>query len=173
MANKKKDWKKQNQAYKLGEPGSPLSPHAVTPPVNQDTPILASIYGTFSAEVLSWIDSQPVIDGFISGPDKDIRIALSSLRPIREPQQAKELRKERSEIIAARRSRFNKNRDQLMLAMLHSGMAYICNHNSCGEMRNLHVDHKIPLSKGGSDDLQNLQFLCPKHNAEKGDRYQN
>ncbi len=32
----------------------------------------------------------------------------------------------------------------------------------------LTVDHKIPKSKGGSDDLSNLQPMCAKCNTEKG-----
>jgi 5-methylcytosine-specific restriction endonuclease McrA len=31
-----------------------------------------------------------------------------------------------------------------------------------------HVDHRIPLLYGGSDDPSNLQALCAKHNLQKG-----
>ena len=34
----------------------------------------------------------------------------------------------------------------------------------------LHVDHVLPLAKGGSSDYSNLQFLCAKHNLQKGSR---
>lgn len=33
----------------------------------------------------------------------------------------------------------------------------------------LHVDHKIPVSKGGTDELDNLQTLCSDCNLNKGD----
>ncbi len=33
----------------------------------------------------------------------------------------------------------------------------------------LHVDHKIPVSKGGTDELDNLQTLCSKCNLNKSD----
>lgn len=32
----------------------------------------------------------------------------------------------------------------------------------------MHVDHKKPISKGGSDEMDNLQVLCPTCNSSKG-----
>jgi hypothetical protein len=41
----------------------------------------------------------------------------------------------------------------------------------CGETDNLHFDHKIPYSKGGSSkDAKNIQILCARHNLSKGDK---
>ncbi|MBS1261421.1 MAG: hypothetical protein MAG453_00742 [Calditrichaeota bacterium] len=41
----------------------------------------------------------------------------------------------------------------------------------CGSDRNLHFDHVIPWSKGGSSiTASNIQLLCAKHNIEKRDR---
>ena len=34
--------------------------------------------------------------------------------------------------------------------------------------RNLDVDHIVPVSKGGTDHLDNLQLLCPACNSAKG-----
>ncbi|MGL4668996.1 MAG: HNH endonuclease [Methanobacteriaceae archaeon] len=49
---------------------------------------------------------------------------------------------------------------------------YIC--VECGAKKSddvtLHVDHIIPSSKGGNDELDNLQTLCQDCNTAKGDR---
>ena len=31
-----------------------------------------------------------------------------------------------------------------------------------------HVDHKQPVSRGGKNDIENLQFTCPRCNIQKG-----
>ncbi len=41
----------------------------------------------------------------------------------------------------------------------------------CGSSENLHFDHIIPWSKGGSSETaKNIQLLCGKHNLEKHDK---
>jgi hypothetical protein len=41
----------------------------------------------------------------------------------------------------------------------------------CGATENLHFDHIIPWSKGGSSTTpENIQLLCGKHNIEKRDK---
>jgi hypothetical protein len=43
----------------------------------------------------------------------------------------------------------------------------------CGSPKNLHFDHIIPYSLGGSSkDAENIQLLCAKHNLEKHDAIQ-
>ena len=43
----------------------------------------------------------------------------------------------------------------------------------CGSQDNLHFDHIIPYSKGGSSLVaENIQLLCARHNLEKRDKIQ-
>lgn len=43
----------------------------------------------------------------------------------------------------------------------------------CGSKENLHFDHIIPYSQGGSSkNAANIQILCAKHNLEKRDNIQ-
>lgn len=41
----------------------------------------------------------------------------------------------------------------------------------CGEKNNLHFDHILPYSKGGSSIVAtNIQLLCARHNLSKSDK---
>jgi len=43
----------------------------------------------------------------------------------------------------------------------------------CGSIENLHFDHILPYSKGGSSKVtSNIQLLCAKHNLKKGAKFQ-
>jgi len=43
----------------------------------------------------------------------------------------------------------------------------------CGSSENLHFDHDLPFSKGGTSLLaKNIQLLCAKHNLQKHDKIQ-
>ena len=68
-----------------------------------------------------------------------------------------------------RRAEFNAKRSHLILAMIDMGIPYVCAVPGCEESTKLTVDHIVPLSRGGTDELSNLQFLCKPHNSEKSD----
>lgn len=40
--------------------------------------------------------------------------------------------------------------------------------NKCGNLDDLCIDHKTPISRGGNNNFDNLQILCRKCNSEKG-----
>lgn len=69
-----------------------------------------------------------------------------------------------------RREEFNRIRSDLYLAMIDSGITHECFEGTCSEREILTIDHIIPLSRGGTDQLTNLRFACRRHNSAKGDR---
>jgi 5-methylcytosine-specific restriction endonuclease McrA len=40
----------------------------------------------------------------------------------------------------------------------------------CGETRNLHVDHIVPRTRNGTNDVNNLRILCAQHNQLEAER---
>ncbi len=66
-----------------------------------------------------------------------------------------------------RRDEFNLKRPELILKMLAADVLYECVVEGC-ENKDITIDHITPLSLGGTDDLENLQFMCLSHNSQKG-----
>ncbi|MCZ4270916.1 HNH endonuclease [Maritalea porphyrae] len=78
--------------------------------------------------------------------------------------------KAKYEACKARRSEFAKSRPELVLALLNRGDDFVCAKQGCETTSDIAVDHITPLSRGGTDDLGNLQFLCRYHNSVKSDK---
>lgn len=55
-----------------------------------------------------------------------------------------------------------------IFAHLGNTHGFSCQH--CAATENLHIDHKHPVSKGGTNALANLQLLCGSCNSRKGAR---
>lgn len=87
---------------------------------------------------------------------------------VRKKQQEPRAREIKKKLVKKRRTDFSAKRTQLMLALIDRD-GYVCKHPGCDSQDELTIDHIIPLSRGGTDELDNLRLLCRRHNAEKGD----
>lgn len=100
----------------------------------------------------------------IAGP-----ITLEQFDFLREGEIARrENRGAKQRYMSIRRMEFAGKSAMLALQMLERGDAHQCVVVGCTERVDLTIDHIVPLSRGGSDDLSNLQFMCRKHNSAKG-----
>jgi 5-methylcytosine-specific restriction endonuclease McrA len=59
-------------------------------------------------------------------------------------------------------------RPSLLRAMLERGDKYEC--CVCGTRENISIDHKVAIINGGTNDLDNLRFMCRSHNSSKGSK---
>lgn len=122
----------------------------------QDYLALAHERGTSDADYYSWADGLNSVE--------------QAEKYFRNYQQRFSDLKIKRECTKRRRAEFNSGRDRLVLLLLDAGVSYLCAEPDCRAHTDLTVDHKKPLSRGGSDDVENLQFLCRSHNSQKGDR---
>ena len=84
--------------------------------------------------------------------------------------QQRATKKAKSKASSVRRRVFDSIRAQRILQLIEAGTPYVCAYPDCTIHENLTIDHIVPLSRGGSDELSNLRFLCRQHNSAKGDR---
>lgn len=181
MTSITKNQKKYN-IYKLSESGI-LSASAVSLPQPQETILDASIYGSVHIENIDyWINreldhiayvyycdskEERTIEYYNKQRDRDNTTAQEKAFQLT---QKHERQKTKLKAIKKRRKEFSIKRPQIILKMLENGVEYICAQEGCSEVEFLTIDHVIPLSRGGGDEIENLQFMCRVHNSEKGDR---
>ena len=104
--------------------------------------------------------------GFLSGRDD---IPLAEYRRLRDAKAiALTTEMVKRELVAIERRQFDSKRNRLVLAMLAAGHSWSC--VECGSHEDVTIDHIIPLSHGGSDDISNLRFLCRSCNSRKSDK---
>jgi 5-methylcytosine-specific restriction endonuclease McrA len=53
------------------------------------------------------------------------------------------------------------------LVELYGEKCYMCGRSDVP----LEIEHIIPLSAGGTNDITNLRLICPKDNAFKGNKF--
>ena len=91
------------------------------------------------------------------------RVLRSQCRDCEKPARAAAASKRRGRIVGS----YTKDDVRLLLVTQN----WRCNH-CVKDLRVLgyHVDHVLPIAKGGTNNADNLQLLCPKCNLRKGAR---
>lgn len=91
-----------------------------------------------------------------TGPHRTSRIAS-----------AEEIESHRSSSILARKPRSIAPRDRFIIFKRDGYRCQICGRSSADGKTKLYIDHKIPVSKGGQSNLENLWVLCFQCNIGK------
>lgn len=98
------------------------------------------------------------------------REALTMWQQVVAPFMAKRAtRQAKKRLTSTRRGQFNSARPELALALIERGDPHMCSESNCYCTDDMTVDHVVPLSRGGTDDLSNLRFLCRSCNSRKKD----
>ena len=111
----------------------------------------------------------PRLSQYLGSGELDFMTVDQALEYVSAKEGAAHAKEVKRELVRRRRSHFNARRAQLMLALIYRD-GYRCQQLGCSAMDDLTIDHIIRLSKGGSDDLDNLRIMCRTHNSEKGDQ---
>ncbi len=109
----------------------------------------------------SWLCGPSVV----GSPDDFWRKLADEVRSFKERDAARNAKKIH---MKRRRGHYSSQRSDLYLLLLGTGAKNQC--AECDDLEDLTIDHIKPLSKGGTDDVANLRFLCRSCNSTKGDR---
>jgi HNH endonuclease len=103
---------------------------------------------------------------YVKDPAKRVEVALSWKRE--NPEKA---RTHVRNWIARRKNARGSHSTEEILAILER-QNWRCAEPTCGKSlrQRRHIDHVMPLAKGGSNDASNLQALCPTCNCRKSDK---
>jgi len=197
QSEKDRKVKEIQESFKLGGSGAPIPLKSVTKGIH-DQPVCETTYGGLTDDIQIpevWTDNlgHAETDDDLYLWAKDLHSATNP-KPIKTNRTSKEiadgfLKKEAQKIkkerekrearkyqgktihakqlaLKARRREFASQKARLILLMLENGQDYSC--AECNTEDNLTVDHKLAVSRGGTDDLSNLQFLCQSCNSKKG-----
>jgi len=118
----------------------------------------------YALEVEAWVD-RGLAEGHI---EEWFRSECPSIETIRARTLERHTQAAKRRLTQKRRSEFGQSRNHLALSLIEAGHQYVCAERDCEVVSDLTVDHIVPLSRGGSDDLENLRFLCRPHNSSKG-----
>lgn len=110
---------------------------------------------------------QDFLSGGMSASANTVEDALNIVAIKKQKTRSLEVKRE---LTKDRRKEFAARRTDLFLALINRD-DYICQVDGCDIQDKLSIDHIVPLSRGGTDDLSNLRFLCLSHNSQKGDRF--
>lgn len=104
-----------------------------------------------------------------AGPDKKAKRAARQRRYRTEnPEKIRQLNRAR---VATKRAAGNVTRADIeRLIALQKGRCAACKKVTVRHGKGFHLDHKTPLSRGGTNYFGNLQILCPACNLSKSDR---
>jgi hypothetical protein len=123
----------------------------------RDKPELVKVYEKISRGIWSYKGFFELIDASIASDGKR-KVFKFSLKPVEKKSFGRivELAHNRLIPTAVKVEVWRRDRGQCV---------------QCGSTKNLHYDHDIPFSKGGSSlTAANVRLLCAKHNLEKSDK---
>lgn len=118
--------------------------------------------------VLELAGDYEVLKEYLGSGELDFMSIDQAKEYVKSKQQTHRSKEVKTGLVKKRRAEFNSKRAQLMLALIERD-GYVCQYLDCDCQEDLGIDHVVPLSKGGSDELVNPRIMCRKHNSEKSD----